>query len=124
MPIPVAATPFVVDATLSLAANVSRLVSASLHRSLQLAEVDAVDDALVTASGVLQAGDATTRRALLQSNVLAALANPGAALVWAACVEKSEGGIDTVDAFANAVIESCSDIASVLFAAAAGAYEM
>ena len=95
-------------------------MAASLRRSLLPAEVAAIDDALDTASGVLQEGDATTRRALLQSNVLTALANPGAALVWAACVEKSEGGIESVDTFADTVVESCSDIASVLFAAAAG----
>ena len=93
-----------------------------LRRQLLPAEVTAIDDALDTASGILQEGGAATRRALLQSNVLTALTNPGAAFLWATSVEKSEGGIASVDAFADGIISSCSDIASVLFASATVSY--
>lgn len=121
LPLPVAATPFAIDASLSFAANVVRLVAAALRRQLLSTEVTAIHDALDTASGVLQEGDATTRRALLQSNVLTALTNPGASFLWAAAVERSEGGgIESVDAFTIGIISSCSDVASVLFASAMG----
>jgi len=120
-PIAVAAAPMTIDPSLSLAANVRRLVAASLRRQLLPAEIAAVDDALDIASGVLQEGDATTRHALLRSNMLTALINPGAAYLWASCVERSEGGgVESVDAFATDVIASCSDVASVLFASAMG----
>ena len=119
-PIAVAAAPMAIDPSLSLVANVGRLVAASLRRQLLTTEMAAIDDALDTASGVLQEGDATTRRALLHSNMLTALINPGAAYLWASCVERSEGGVESVEAFATAVIASCSDVASVLFASAMG----
>lgn len=115
-PIAVAAAPMAIDPSLSLVANVGRLVAASLRRQLLTTEMAAIDDALDTASGVLQEGDETTRRALLHSNMLTALINPGAAYLWASCVERSEGGVESVEAFATAVIASCSDVASVLFA--------
>ena len=108
------------DPSLSLATNIGRLVAASLRRQLLPTESATIDDALDTASGVLQEGDAATRRALLQSNALTALTNPGAAFLWASAVEQSEGGVESVDAFATGVIASCSDVASVLFASAMG----
>jgi hypothetical protein len=120
-PIAVAATPMAIDPSLSLAANVGRLVAASLRRQLLTTEIATIDDALDTASGVLQEGDATTRHALLHSNMLTALVNPGAAYLWASCVERSEGGgVESVEAFATDVIASASDVSSVLFASAMG----
>jgi len=120
LPLPIEAMPFAIDASLSLAANVGRLVAAALRRQLLPSEVTAIHDALDTASGVLQEGDATTRRALLSSNVLTALTNPGASFLWAASVERSEGGIESVEAFTTGIISNCSDVASVLFASAMG----
>jgi hypothetical protein len=120
LPLPVEATPFAIDPSLSLAANVVRLVAAALRRQLLPMEVTAIHDAIDTASGVLQEGDATTRRALLHSNVLTALTNPGAAFLWAASVERSEGGTESIEAFTTGIISSCSDVASVLFASAMG----
>ena len=121
VPVAVAAEPFAIDPTASLMQNVERLVRAKLG-PLDSTQRSALADALDTSLSVLQAGDAVVRLSLLNANVLQALANASAALLWASCVEASEadGGYADVAAFGNKVASMGSSISSAVFAEAFG----
>ena len=70
---------------------------------------------------MLQAGGVDTRRGLLQSNVLVALAKPPAAQLWACLLETAEGDMQqSIPAFASAIVDACSNVAAMLFASALG----
>ena len=69
---------------------------------------------------VLQAGGIDARRALLESNVLVALAKSPAAHLWACALEVAEGELQSMALLANTIIESCSNVAAMLFASALG----
>ena len=121
MPVAVAAEPFAIDPRTSLMQNVERLVRAKLG-PLDSTQRSALADALDTSLSVLQAGDAVVRLSLLNANVLQALANASAALLWASCVEASEadGGYADVAAFGKKVASMGSSISSAVFAEAFG----
>lgn len=114
MPPPV---PFALDAAQTLAANVSRLVVARLGRPLLLAETATIQASLDEGLSVLQAGGAAARQQLLNSRALDALANPGAAQLWACWLEAAESGVESVESLAAAAVAGCSSIAAVLFVA-------
>ena len=71
-----------------------------------------LDDGL----SALQAGGADARSALLTSNVLAALAAPAGALLWACVVEAAEGQPASVATMAATIERNCSTMAGALFA--------
>ena len=112
--------PFAVNATASLAANVERLAELRLRRGLDPAERAAIGAALEEGLSILQAGNAEARRALLADCILAALAHPGAAQLWASALEAAEGELESVEALAAAITSGCASIAGVLFASALG----
>ena len=117
VPVAVAAEPFAINPTASLMQNVERLVRAKLG-PLDSTQRSALADALDTSLSVLQAGDAVVRLSLLNANVLQALANASAALLWASCVEASEadGGYADVAAFGKAVTKLGSAVSAAIFA--------
>jgi hypothetical protein len=121
-PLPLAAVPppFAIDPNASLAASVRRLVEARLRRPLQPAEGDRLGAAIDEGLSVLQAGGAEARQRLLATPMLAALVTPGAAQLWASALEATEGDVTSAAAVASALINACSAIAAVLFAAAIG----
>ena len=116
LPMP-APLPFVIDGTQTLAANVARLITMRLARPLLQSEIATISSSLDEGLSVLQAGDAATRQQLLGSNVLTALANPGAAQLWSCWLEAAESGVMSVDALATAAEAGCSSVAAVLFVA-------
>ena len=118
-PLEVPAAPFAVDASASLGANVHRLVASSMRRQLDPTEAAALDAALDEALSLLQAGGGAQRRALVATNVLAALANAAAAQLWACAVDAAESAATSAEAFGSAVIDGCSAVAVVLFTTAA-----
>lgn len=109
--------PFVIDAAQTLAANVVRLVAVRLARPLLQSEIATIDSSLDEGLSVLQAGGAATRQQLLNSNVLIALANPGAAQVWSCWLEAVDSGVMSVDALATAAEGGVQSVAAVLFVA-------
>jgi len=117
---PLPAPPFAIDPTTPLAANAHRLVEARLGRRLSAAELIAVDSALNEGLSLLQAGDAAARQQLLATPVLAALAVPSAAQLWASLLEVAEGSVLSAQAVTSALIDACSAVAGTLFAAALG----
>ena len=75
--------------------------------------IEAVEEGLI--------GGVDSRRGLLQSNVLVALAKPPAAQLWACLLETAEGDMQqSILAFANAIVDACSNVAAMLFASALG----
>ena len=115
---------FAIDASLSLRANVERLLGRRMHRALDAAERHAVDVALDESLSLLQAGGAAARKALLDASILSALGSPGgAAQIWASAMEVTteEGeATQSVAALAAALVSACSTVAAVLFASAIG----
>lgn len=117
-----AAAPFAVDTTLSLTANVERLLQRRMNRALSAAERQTVGAALDDALSIFQAGGAAARSALLDAPMGEALINPGAAQAWASAVEVATEGdaAQSVAALAAALVSACSTVAAVLFASAVG----
>ena len=116
----VAAEPFGLNSALSLRENVIRLLQASLHRSLDPTETDTLDAHLLQALSVLQAGGEQARRDLLSTGVLQALSSTSGAYLWAAALEASENGLQTVDEYGAAVVSTMSEVSTALFATALG----
>ena len=110
----------VLDPALSLGANLERLVATRLRRGLEEEERTALRDALDEGLSVLQAGGAEVRQQLLTAQSTVALASPGAAQLWACCLEASEGEVASVASLSAAISAACSAIAGVLFAASLG----
>ena len=70
---------------------------------------------------VLHAGSADARHQLLASHAtVVALASPGAAQLWACCLEACEGEVASVDALATAITAGCAAVAGLLLANALG----
>jgi hypothetical protein len=119
-----ATVPFAIDASLSLRANVERLLGRRVHhRALDAAESHSVGDALNESLSILQTGDAAARASLLDAPMLDALLNPGAAQAWASAVEVAteEGdAAQSVAALAAALVSACSTVAAGLFVSAIG----
>ena len=121
VPIPVlAAEPFALNSALSLRDNVMRLLQSSMHRSLDQTETDTLDGHLLQALSVLQAGGEQARRDLLSTGVLQALLSTGGAYLWAAALEASENGLQSVDEYGEAVVSTTSEVSTALFATALG----
>ena len=121
VPIPVlAAEPFALNSALSLRDNVMRLLQSSMHRSLDQTETDTLDGHLLQALSVLQAGGEQARRDLLSTGVLQALSSTGGAYLWAAALEASENGLQSVDEYGEAVVSTTSEVSTALFATALG----
>ena len=117
---PQAPPPFEIDATTSLAINIQRLVVAARRRPLDEAEGAAVKRGLDDALAVLQAGGTSQRRALLDDNVTVTMATTSGAMLWACAVDAAETPLHSTEAFATTIVERCSAMAAVLFAAAVG----
>jgi hypothetical protein len=120
--LPLPPTPrFAIATTLSLHANLHRLVEHRLHRPLTAPEGAAITAALDEGLSMLQSGGAAARQQLLATNVLLALASQGASWLWSAALESIEeqGQSPTVATVAAAITESCNGIAAMLFASAA-----
>ena len=81
---PQAPAAFAVDPTQPLSTNLARLVMSRARRELSPPEAAALAAALDDGPSVFQAGDGAARQQLLATNVLAALTNQSAALLWAA----------------------------------------
>ena len=113
--------PFVLDATASLGANLGRLVSMRLRRSLQPEEQLALDGALETGLSVLYAESAEVRRQLLAASAVVALSNAGAAQLWA-CTLEACGDVEVVSvaALAAEITTQCGTISAALLSAALG----
>ena len=69
---------------------------------------------------VLQAGSSDARQQLLAANATVALASPGAAQLWACCLEACEGEVASVEALATAITAGCAAVAGLLLANALG----
>ena len=89
---------------------------------MEAEERTVLSSALDEGLSVLQAGNADARRSLLTepSGLLSALAQPGAAQLWACCLEATEGDVESVASAAAAIVEGCSAVSVVLFTAAVG----
>ena len=114
--------PFVLDATASLGANLGRLVSMRLRRSLQPEEQLALDGALETGLSVLvHAESAEVRRQLLAASAVVALSNAGAAQLWACTLEAcSDVEVVSVAALAAEITTQVGTISTALLSAALG----
>jgi hypothetical protein len=113
-------TPFIVDAGVSLSANLDILVAKRLNRALQAGERAALRQALDEGLSVLQAGGSDARQQLLAASATVALASPGAAQLWACCLEACEGEVASVEALATAITAGCAAVAGLLLANAIG----
>ena len=112
-----------IDPAASLASNLLRLVESRIRRSLSQSEVASVAAALDDGLSVLQSGGADARRQLLGASMLVALANQSGAWLWAAALEAIERPAASIAGIANAIVESCSTTAAMLFADAAADFE-
>ena len=112
---------FAIATTLSLHANLHRLVEHRLRRPLTAPEGAAITAALDEGLSMLQSGGAAARQQLLATNVLLALASQGASWLWSAALESIEeqGQSPSVATVAAAITESCNGVAAMLFASAA-----
>ena len=119
-PPPPPMTPFLLDASISLASNARRRVEARLARPMTTAEAEALDAALVEALGILRVGSSADHRAVLQSNTLAALAVPEAAQVWASALDEADRVFSSVADYAAAVVAAVETIANSLLEKAFG----
>ena len=121
-PLPMPAAPFAVDTTLSLTANVERLLRRRMNRALSAEERQTVGAALDDALSIFQAGGAAARSAVLDAPMGEALINPGAAQAGASAGEVATEGdaAQSVAALAAALVSACSTVAAVLFASAVG----
>ena len=119
-PPPQAQTPmFVIDATQSLATNLTRLVASRARRQLNAPEVATLAAAFDDGLSVFQAGGAAARQQLLAANVLTALTNQSGTWLWAATVEAVEHPTSSTALLAAAIVDFCSNTAAMLFADAA-----
>ena len=91
-----------------------------MRRTLTDSERTTLIQALEEGLSVLQAGGVDTRRELLQSNVLVALAKPPAAHLWACALEAAERELQSMALLANTIVDACSNVAAMLFASALG----
>lgn len=106
--------------TLSLASNLHRLAEAHLSRPLDQGERAVLDAAASEGLSVLQNGDAAARQQLLSTDFATALATTSAAQLWACCLDATEGVVTSVLELANDIVDGCSAVSGVLFAAAIG----
>ncbi|MDC0526074.1 hypothetical protein OAO87_03650 [bacterium] len=108
------------EATLSVSANVRRLLEARLSRRLTALESAELDEVLRESLSLLQAGGDEVQRQILAADLGSALLVPGAAHLWGCAVEAAEGDVRSVAAFAEALRNTASEVASALFATALG----
>ena len=108
-----------VDATQSLATNLTRLVASRARRQLNAPEVATLTAAFDDGLSVFQAGGAAARQQLLAANVLTALTNQSGTWLWAATVEAVEHTTSSIALLAAAIVDFCSNTAAMLFADAA-----
>ena len=109
------------DAAVSIGANLERLVALRLRRALQADEQTALASALEVGLSVLHAGTAEARRQLLAASAVVALSNAGAAQLWACSLEAcGDGEVASVAALAVEITTHCGTISSALLAAALG----
>ena len=123
VPVVVAAVPVVLEAVdhgASTSANARRLLEGRIGRRLSASEAARLDDALLEALSVLQTGGADARHRLGAQPMGGALVMPGVAQLWASTVEAAEGEVESVAAFAQAIVDHASAVAGVLFASAFG----
>ena len=85
---------------------------------MTVSEADALDEALVTALSLLQAGTSEEQRGLLAVPMATALLRPSLSMLWACVIEQAEAGAQNVTAFGEANIKFASSIAGALFASA------
>jgi hypothetical protein len=110
-----------IDATMSFASSVRRVVQGRLGRPMTVAESGTLDAAAMEALSLLLPGGEAVRRERLDSNVLSALSTPAAAQLWACTLEAAEPSSErssgfAVDVFAAALVEATSAIAGVQLA--------
>ena len=119
---PPAPPPFALDATLSIGANLERLLVVHwLRRALQPEEQAALSDALEQGLTVFHAGSAETRQQLLAASVVVALANAGAAQLWACCLEAYDASeVEDVATLVAAIGAKCDTVSSALLGADLG----
>ena len=111
--------PFVLDAAVSIGANLERLVALRLRRALQADEQTALASALEVGLSVLHAGTAEARRQLLAASAIVALSNVGATQLWACALDAcGDGEVEGVAALAATITANCGTISSALLGAA------
>ena len=108
-----------VDPTASLGTNLLRLVGSRIRRAMSPPEIASVTAALDEGLSLLQSGGVDARRQLLGTSILVALGNQSGAWLWASALEAIEQPAASIAALANAIVESCSTTAAMLFADAA-----
>ena len=108
-----------VDPTASLGTNLLRLVGSRIRRAMSPPEIASVTAALEEGLSLLQSGGVDARRQLLGTSILVALGNQSGAWLWASALEAIEQPAASIAALANAIVESCSTTAAMLFADAA-----
>lgn len=92
-----------------------------LRRALQPEEQAALSDALEQGFTVFHAGSAETRRQLLAASVVVALANAGAAQLWACCLEAYDASeVEDVATLVAAIGAKCDTVSSALLGADLG----
>lgn len=62
----------------------------------------------------------SVHKQLIAANATVALASPGAAQLWACCLEACEGEVASVEALATAITAGCAAVAGLLLANALG----
>ena len=112
---PTASASAALDPAVSLTTNFVRHLAVRWGRPLSSDENHTVDAALDEGLMLMQAGDAATRRRLLDGSVLAALSNAPAAQLWACCLEVGERDLMSASDVAEALVSACSTVTAVLF---------
>jgi hypothetical protein len=108
------------DPGASLITNFVHHLASRWGRPLSPEESNIIAGAMEQGLLVMQAGDAAATQSLLEGGVLAALSNAPAAQLWACCLEVGERGLTSASAVAEALVNACSAITTVLFADALG----
>ena len=112
--------PFVLDPRSSLQDNITQLLATRLSRRLSPSEATVVGEQLEEALSLLQSGGRVAHRALLDQPMLAALAVPGAALLWGAALETlAERGTESIQSLLANVVEAAGVISAAVFSNAA-----
>ena len=114
-PLPPVPPQFAIDATQSLQTNLQRMVEVKLRRSLNAGDADTLAAAFNEGLSVFQSGGHILPNQLLSVSVLAALATPPGAWLWASVLEAIEQPTSNVATLSAAILDICSSAAAMLF---------
>ena len=73
--------PSAIDPTIGVALNTHRIIESRMSRKMTVSEADALDEALVTALSLLQAGTSEEQRGLLAVPMATALLRPSLSML-------------------------------------------